>query len=124
MKLSLPSSLSSSSDTTTSGDSIDLQDCLTAASSFIPVSDGAGIFGLDQDPSLSRLTEVGMTNPSMRVSSTESLHPDSKLLVEPAGKSVDSFDVVDRFTSAGGVDDTDSFSNRLAQYESLEDDSK
>ena len=112
MKLSSPSSLSSSSALTTSGGSSDLQDRLSAAASSIATSDGSGLLDLDQDPPLSRSTGVGMAHPSMRASSTESLHPDSQLLVEPTGKSVDLLDVVDRFAATGGVDDATSFSNR------------
>ena len=123
MKLSSPSSLSSSSALTTSGGSSDLQDRLSAAASSIPTSDGSGILDLDQDPPLSRSTGVGMAHPSMRPSSTESLHPDSQLLVEPTGKSVDLLDVVDRFAATGGVDDAASFSNRLARGDTLVNDS-
>ena len=53
--------------------------------------------GLDQDPPLSRSTGVGMVNPSMRAPSTESIHPNSQLLVEPTGKSVDLLDDFDSF---------------------------
>ena len=44
--------------------------------------------------------------------------------MEPTGKSVDLLDVVDRFNSTCGVDDAASFSNCLAQGDSLEDDGK
>ena len=113
MKLS-PSSLSSSSFFTASGGSSDLQDRLSAAASFIPCRDEAEILGLDQAHPLSRSTGIGMDNPFMRAPSTESIHPDSQILMEPTGKSVDCLDEVDRFSTTGGVDDTASFSNRLA----------
>ena len=84
-----------SSNSTPSGGSSDLQDRLTAAVSSIHTSDGARIFELDQDPSLSLLTEVGMANPSMCAPSTRSSHSDSQLLEELTGKSADSLDMVD-----------------------------
>ena len=68
---------------------------MTAAVSSIHTSDGARIFELDQDPSLSLLTEVGMANPSMCAPSTRSSHSDSQLLEELTGKSADSLDMVD-----------------------------
>ena len=60
----------------------------------------------------------------MRVLSTNIIHTDSQLLVESTDKSVDYLDVIDRFTSTGGVDDDASFSNRLAQGGDLEDTGK
>ena len=53
MKLVSPSSLFFSSAPTALDGSSDLQNYLTLAACSIPTSDGAGIFGLDQDPSLS-----------------------------------------------------------------------
>ena len=78
MKLSPPSSLSSSSSPPLSGGSSDLQDRLTATTASISIGIGNDqeFIGLDQDPYLAVSSVDGMDPPAMRVQSTDSLHDD------------------------------------------------
>ena len=117
MKLSPPSSLSSSSDPPLSSGLSDLQDRLTAATASISIGidNDQGFIGLGQDPSLAISSGDGVTPPVMRVQSTDSLHDDKQLLGDPTGKSVDFTESPPRYTSIRKGNDTASFVNEITQ---------
>ena len=117
MKLSPPSSLSSSSDPPLSSGLCDLQDRLPAATASIPIGidNDQGFRGLDQDPSLAVSIGDGVAPPAMRVQSTDRIHDDEQLLGNPTGKSVDFSESPLRFASVREGNDTASFVNDNAQ---------
>ena len=117
MKLSPPSSISSSSDPPLLGGSSDLQDRLTAVTASISFGLGndQGFIGLGQDPSLTVSSVDGIGPPAMRVQSTDSLHNDKQILGDPTGKLLDVSESSPRFTSVREGIDAASFVKNIAQ---------
>ena len=117
MKLSPPSSISSSSDPPLLSGSSDLQDRLTAVTASISFGLGndQGFIGLGQDPSLTVSSVDGIGPPAMRVQSTDSLHNDKQILGDPTGKLLDVSESSPRFTSVREGIDAASFVNNIAQ---------
>ena len=117
MKLSPPSSLSSSSDPPLSSGLSDLQDRLTAATASISIGidNDQGFRGLDQDLSIAGSSGDGVAPPAMRVQSTDRVQDDKQLLGDPTGKSVDFSESPLRFASVREGNDAASFVNDIAQ---------